>query len=65
MPIPLVKRDGKWAFDGEAGVDEMIYRRVGANELGAIAVSRGLVDAQVIKPALAQWPWMQDSLRLL
>jgi hypothetical protein len=47
MPIPLVKRDGKWAFDGEAGVDEMIYRRVGANELGAIAVSRGFVDAQI------------------
>ena len=47
MPIPLVKRDGKWVFDGEAGVDEMIYRRVGANELGAIAVSRGFVDAQI------------------
>jgi outer membrane murein-binding lipoprotein Lpp len=47
MPIPIVKRDGKWVFDGEAGVDEMIYRRVGANELGAIAVSRGFVDAQI------------------
>jgi len=47
MPIPLVQRDGKWVFDGEAGVDEMIYRRVGANELGAIAVSRGFVDAQI------------------
>jgi hypothetical protein len=47
MPIPLVKRDGKWVFDGEAGVDELIYRRVGANELGAIAVSRGFVDAQI------------------
>lgn len=47
MPIPLVKRDGGWHFDGEAGVDEMIYRRVGANELGAIDVSRGFVNAQV------------------
>jgi hypothetical protein len=47
MPIPLVRRDGKWMFDGEAGVDELIYRRVGANELGAIAVSRGFVDAQI------------------
>lgn len=47
MPIPLVKRDGRWQFDGEAGVDEMIYRRVGANELGAIDVSRGFVNAQV------------------
>jgi len=47
MPVPLVKRDGKWAFDGEAGVDELIYRRVGANELGAIDVCRGYVSAQL------------------
>ena len=36
MPIPIVKRDGKWYLDGAAGADEVIYRRVGANELGAI-----------------------------
>lgn len=47
MPVPIVKRDGRWWFDGEAGIDEMIYRRVGANELGAIDVSRGFVDAQL------------------
>lgn len=47
MPVPLVKADGGWRFDGEAGVDELIYRRVGANELGAIAVCRGFVDAQI------------------
>jgi len=47
MPVPLVKRDGKWAFDGEAGIDELIYRRVGANELGAIDVCRGFVSAQL------------------
>ena len=47
LPIPIVKRDGKWVFDGEAGIDELIYRRVGANELGAIDVCRGLVDAQL------------------
>jgi hypothetical protein len=47
MPIPLVKRDGGWHFDGEAGIDEMIYRRVGANELGAIDVCRGYVAAQL------------------
>ncbi len=47
MPIPLVKRDGGWHFDGEAGLDEMIYRRVGANELGAIDVCRGFVEAQL------------------
>ena len=47
LPIPIVKRDGKWVFDGEAGIDELIYRRVGANELGAIDVSRGFVSAQL------------------
>jgi hypothetical protein len=46
FPIPVVKKDGKWRLDGEAGADELIYRRVGANELGAIAVCRGFVDAQ-------------------
>lgn len=47
LPIPLVRRDGKWVFDGDAGIDELIYRRVGANELGAIDVCRGFVEAQV------------------
>jgi hypothetical protein len=47
LPIPIVQRDGKWAFDGEKGVDEMIYRRVGANELGAIDVLYGYVTAQI------------------
>jgi hypothetical protein len=46
MPIPLVKRDGGWAFDGAEGADEIVYRRVGANELGAIDVCRGFVNAQ-------------------
>ena len=47
MPIPIVQRDGKWSFDGEAGIDELIFRRVGANELGAIDACRGLVAAQI------------------
>jgi hypothetical protein len=46
MAIPLVQRDGKWIWDGAAGVDEMIYRRVGENELGAIDVMYGYVNAQ-------------------
>ena len=44
--IPVVKRDGRWYLDGAAGADELIYRRVGANELGAIAVCRGFVAAE-------------------
>jgi hypothetical protein len=47
MPVPIVKRDGRWFLDGAAGADEVVYRRVGRNELGAIAVCRGYVDAQV------------------
>jgi hypothetical protein len=46
-PVPLVRRDGRWYFDGAEGADEIVYRRVGANELGAIAVCRGYVDAQL------------------
>jgi hypothetical protein len=45
-PVPLVQRDGRWAWDGAAGADELIFRRVGANELGAIDVCRGYVQAQ-------------------
>ncbi|HWS41049.1 MAG TPA: DUF2950 domain-containing protein [Arenimonas sp.] len=47
MPIPLMKKDGKWYFDGAAGAEELINRRIGGNELGAIAVSRGFVGAQM------------------
>ncbi|MGI9246316.1 MAG: DUF2950 domain-containing protein, partial [Steroidobacteraceae bacterium] len=47
MPIPLVKHDGKWHWDGAAGADELVYRRVGANELGTIDVMRGFVSAQI------------------
>lgn len=46
LPIPLVQRDGKWVWDGAAGADEVIYRRVGENELGAIDVMYGYVNAQ-------------------
>lgn len=46
MPVPLVQRDGRWYLDGAAGADEIIFRRVGENELGAIAVARGFVQAQ-------------------
>jgi len=46
FPIPLAKQGDKWYLDTAAGADELIYRRIGENELGAIAVSRGYVDAQ-------------------
>jgi hypothetical protein len=46
LPIPMVKRSGKWFFDSKAGHDEILYRRIGTNELNAIEVCRGFVEAE-------------------
>jgi hypothetical protein len=46
LAIPLVKRNGKWYFDSKAGREEILKRRIGANELDAIEVCRGFVEAQ-------------------
>src|SRR5215831_16128161 len=46
LPFPLVREDGRWHFDGPAGADEIVYRRIGANELQTIDVMRGYVAAQ-------------------
>jgi len=46
LPIPLVRVAGKWYFDAAAGRDEILFRRVGGNELDAIDVCRGFVVAQ-------------------
>lgn len=46
MPIPLIKAEGKWHFDSAAGKEEILYRRIGANEFGAISACRGYVAAQ-------------------
>jgi Protein of unknown function (DUF2950) len=46
MPIPIVNDGGAWRFDTAAGRQELVYRRIGHNELGAIAACRGYIDAQ-------------------
>jgi hypothetical protein len=46
FPVPLVKRGQKWFFDSKAGRQELLYRRIGANELDAIKICRGYVEAQ-------------------
>ena len=46
FPVPIVKVGTKWSFDAAAGRREILYRRVGSNELDAIAICRGYVDAQ-------------------
>ena len=46
FPAPIVKRYGRWLFDSKAGRKEILNRRIGANELDAIQVCRGYVEAQ-------------------
>lgn len=46
MPIPLVRDGTSWYFDSGQGRDEIVNRRVGENELGAIAVCEGYYRAQ-------------------
>ena len=46
MPIPIVRKKAKWLFDTKSGREEILYRRIGTNELDAIAICRGFVEAQ-------------------
>jgi hypothetical protein len=46
LPIPIVKQKGKWFFDTKVGREEILNRRVGANELNAIEICRGFAEAQ-------------------
>ncbi len=46
LPIPIVQKSGRWRFDSKAGRQEILYRRIGGNELDAIEVCQGYVEAQ-------------------
>jgi hypothetical protein len=46
MPVRLIKKQGKWYFEAKSGRQEILFRRIGANELDAIQVCRGFVEAQ-------------------
>jgi|SRR6476646_966863 len=46
LPIPLARKDGMWRFDTATGRDEILFRRIGKNELEAIQSSLAYVDAQ-------------------
>jgi hypothetical protein len=46
FPVPIVKVNGKWSFDAKAGRQELLYRRIGSNELDAIDICHGYVEAQ-------------------
>jgi hypothetical protein len=47
LPVPLVKVSGKWYWDAKQARQDILYRRIGANELDAITVCRGYVSAQI------------------
>jgi hypothetical protein len=44
--LPIVKHGSRWSFDAAAGRQEIMYRRIGSNELDAIEICEGYVDAQ-------------------
>ena len=46
LPFPIVRVDGAWHFDADEGAQELVYRRIGQNELDAIKVCRALYAAQ-------------------
>ena len=47
FPVPLVRKDGKWHFDSAAGKIEILAHRIGENEVNAVEVCRGYVEAQM------------------
>ena len=59
FPSPIVETDGKWAFDTVAGLEEVVNRRIGENELMAIETARGYVDAQ---EAYKETDWDGDGV---
>src|SRR4029450_5927267 len=46
FPVPIVKAGTSWFFDTNAGRREILVRRIGQNELDAIEICRGHVEAQ-------------------
>lgn len=46
FPVPLVRADGKWRFDTDAGIDELTTRRIGANELAIIDACYSFIEAE-------------------
>lgn len=46
LPVPIVQAGGKWHFDAKQGHTEILARRIGGNELDAIELLRGYVEAQ-------------------
>jgi hypothetical protein len=63
FPIPMVRKPDGWRFDTRAGLDEILRRRIGRDELSAIQVSLAYVQAQneyaLLKDGLGQHVYAQ------
>jgi hypothetical protein len=46
FPVPIVQKNGVWRFDSDAGLKEVLFRRIGENELTAITICHEFVDAE-------------------
>ncbi len=46
FPVPIVKKGSKWFFDSKEGRQELLNRRIGSNEIDAINICHGYVEAQ-------------------
>jgi hypothetical protein len=46
LPLPIVNDGTEWRFDSDAGIDEIVAREIGRDELGAIQTLLAIVDAQ-------------------
>jgi hypothetical protein len=53
FPVPLQRAGRGWQFDTEAGVEEVLARWIGENELSTVSVLEAL--------AAAQWDYFLDS----
>jgi len=53
LPIPIIQKGGKWLFDTKSGLDEVLNRRIGENELSTINTCRAY--------AIAQWEYFTEA----
>lgn len=52
FPVPIVKTEKGWRFDPDSGIEEIVARRIGENELAAIASLRAYLEAQRLYAAV-------------
>jgi len=65
FPIPLESRNGVWRFDPKAGSDEILFRRIGENEVTAIGICHTLATAKAPPDASGPIPFQGYYLHIL